>query len=338
MATDVAIPQPGDGGSAEGGFSRPRRGLVLGGGGVLGAAWTIGALCALEEALDWDPRTADVILGTSAGSIIAAGLALGVRTSELRDHQRGLEVTTGPLRGVRVDYDTWVGGARPMRPGRGIGSPRLLRGLALHPHRIPLQTMIAALLPPGRGPLVGVKSAFSALNPSNAWPAGDALRIVSVDFDSGDRVVFGAPGAPNIGLADAVIASCALPAWFAPVPIDGHRYVDGGVWSETNLDLMAPERLDEVFVLAPTAARTTDQPHGLANRLDRRLRHTASRRVLREAKLVRNAGAEVRIIAPSPADLAVMGANLMDPTRRLTVLETSLRTTAALHPPAATHP
>ncbi|MFD0347683.1 patatin-like phospholipase family protein [Kitasatospora aburaviensis] len=100
----------------------PRRGLVLGGGGMLGAAWTVGALCAVEEATGHRPGDAEVLLGTSAGAILAALLTGGVGADQLRDHQRGLPVTAGPLARLDFDYDTAVGGA--LRRARASGSVR----------------------------------------------------------------------------------------------------------------------------------------------------------------------------------------------------------------------
>ncbi|MED7825880.1 patatin-like phospholipase family protein [Streptomyces chiangmaiensis] len=320
-----ARPDPGVPRSPSGG----RRGLVLGAGGSLGAAWTIGALCALEDAYGWDPRSADVILGTSAGAIVGSALALGTRPCELRDHQRGHAVAFGPLRGVRVDYDTWVGGGLPPLPKPGIGSLKLLRSMAGRPHRMPFTILLAAFAPPGRASLDGVRDVFRQLGMADRWPTTAALRVVAVDVDTGTRVLFGTPDAPRTDLATAVTASCALPAWFAPVEIDGRHYVDGCAWSDTNLDLLAGDGLDEVVVLAPTSARRTDRPRGLAARAERRLRRVATGRLLREAQQVRDAGTRVRLITPGPEDLAAMGPNLMDPLRRLTVLETSLRTTAA---------
>jgi NTE family protein len=159
--------------------------------------------------------------------------------------------------------------------------------------------------------------------------------VVAVDVDTGTRVLFGTPDAPRTDLATAVTASCALPAWFAPVEIDERHYVDGCAWSDTNLDLLAGDGLDEVVVLAPTSARRTDRPSSLAARVERRLRRVATGRLLREAQRVQDAGSQVRLITPGPEDLAAMGANLLDPLHRLTVLETSLRTTAvALRTPS----
>ena len=313
----------------DGGAAGPRRGLVLGAGGSLGAAWTVGALCALEDACGWDPRRADVIMGTSAGAIVGALLALGAGPADLLDHQRGGSPPDGPMAGVRLDYDTWVGGALPRLPRPGVGSLKLFRDLVGHPHRMPLPTVLAAAAPPGRGSLGGVRALFEQLHRGDRWPDRPALRVVSVELDSGTRVRFGTSDAPATDLASAVTASCALPAWFEPVRIDGRRFVDGCAWSDTNLDLLAGEPLDEVFVLAPTCARETDHPRSVPARVERHLRRTSTLRLLREARLVRETGAQVHVLVPGPEDLAAMGANLMAPQKRLTVLETSLRTTAA---------
>ena len=80
------------------------------------------------------------------------------------------------------------------------------------------------------------------------------LRIAAVDRRSGKRVMFGAPGAPPASVAQAVLASCSIPWVFAPVKIGGREYVDGGVWSPTNLDATPARRGTEVLCLNPTAA------------------------------------------------------------------------------------
>lgn len=309
--------------------SGPRRGLVLGAGGSLGAAWTVGALCALQDSRGWDPRTADVILGTSAGAIVAALLAIGARPRDLVEHQRGEAPADGPMAGVRLDYDTWVGGALPRVPRPGIGSLKMFRGLAGHPHRMPLTTVLAAAAPQGRGSLDGVRDLFEQLGLDDRWPGNPALRVVAVELDTGIRALFGTADAPATDLASAVTASCALPAWFEPVRIEGRRYVDGCAWSDTNLDLLADDGLDEIYVLAPTCARETDHPSNLAARLERRLRRTSTTRLLHEGLRVRETGTHVHVLVPGPEDLAAMGANLMSPQKRLSVLETSLRTTTA---------
>lgn len=387
MTTRVtAVPAPADAGTSPPAAGAPRYGLVLGGGGMLGAAWTVGALCAVEEATGRRPGGADVLLGTSAGAVLAALLAGGARPEHLRDHQRGLPITEGPLAGVAFDYDVAVGGALPPRPRAGIGSPGLLRDAVRHPREYPLLTMVSAIAPHGRGSLAPVgelvhglldpdgppgeggapgaegtpraEGAPGAGGPPEPGGGASPLRVVAVDYRNGHRVVFGDPGAPAVPLPDAVMASCAIPGWFAPVRLDGSAYVDGGCWSATNADLMLGRGLDEVYVLAPMALRldraagpsgrrerdgearpgpgrdtlaalrewrARDRPRGVLAQLVSRYRHAVTRQLLREAALLRAEGVRVRLLAPTLADLAVMGPNMMDPTRRGAVLESALR-------------
>jgi NTE family protein len=297
-------------------------GLVLGAGGVLGAAWTIGALCALQEVEGFDPRAADVIVGTSAGSIIAALLGAGVPADSLRDHQLGL-----PVDGLEYDYETGSGGAAPGRPRLGIGSPALLWRTARHPLQVSPMAALASVLPPGRGSLASIATLVEDVTAPDGWSQHRRLWVVAMDFDTGRRMVFGADDAPRVLLSQAVSASCAIPGWFAPVVIDGRRYVDGGAYSQTSADLMAGLDLDEVYVLAPMAAFANDRPSAVFQRLERRWRQQTTRRMMRECDRVRDSGTDVTMIAPGPEDLAAFGPNVMDPSRRELVLDTSLRTT-----------
>ncbi|WP_407990049.1 patatin-like phospholipase family protein [Kitasatospora sp. CMC57] len=307
-----------------------RRGLVLGGGGMLGAAWTIGALCAVEEVTGWRPGSAEIVLGTSAGSILGALLASGVGVADLRDHHRGLEILTGPLAGLDFDYDTVLGGALPPRPGPGIGSPGLLRDVVRHPGDYPFLTMVSALVPTGRGSVAPIGSLVRGLAGDTMAPA---LRVAAVDHRTGRRVTFGDPGAPVAAVDEAVMASCAIPGWFAPVEVGGSRYVDGGCWSATNADLMADRGLDEVYVLAPMALRPSwpspsdrRRSGGVLVHLISRYRRAVTRQLMREARQLRAEGVRVQLLAPTPADLAAMGVNMMDPARRAETLETALHT------------
>jgi NTE family protein len=102
--------------------------------------------------------------------------------------------------------------------------------------------------------------------------------------------------------------------------------VDGGTRSATNVDLLAGQGLDELYVLAPMAARRRDRPRGVLARIDRQYRRTVTRMLLQEARLVSGTGTRVRLLAPDLADLAEMGGNMMDPARRPAVLETAMRT------------
>jgi NTE family protein len=305
----------------------PRRGLVLGAGGVLGAAWMIGALYALSEAYDWDPREADVIIGTSAGSVVGAMLACGIGVETLVNHQRGIVAPGDPQ--IGFDPDTASGGSLPPMPRLRIGSASLLRNSVLHPRRMPVLAALAGLAPRGRGSLSAVGELVDEVNTEGVWPAHPATWVIAMDYGSGKRIPFGQEGAPPARLAEAVMASCSIPGWFAPLEIGGRRYVDGGTLSPTSIDLLADRGLDEVFVLTPMASFDYDEPSSVVGRMERRFRRAMTRRVLHEAGKVRRRGTPVTILGPGREDLEAIGVNLMDHRRRGAVLDVSLRTTAA---------
>lgn len=305
-----------------------RRGLVLGGGGVLGAAWMVGALAAVQDALGIDVGECEQVVGTSAGSVVAALITAGVGVDDLRRHQLGEHVGRGPLAGFTWDYDRATGGARPPRPRPGVGSTALLTQGVGRVRRLPPAVVLAALMPEGRGSLDSVGALVRHVAP-DGWPGRGGLRVVATDYRTGQRVAFGAPHAPPAPLADAVMASCAIPSWYQPVPIGESRYVDGGACSATSVDLLAGAGLDEVVVLAPSVSFAMDAPDTLATRLERQWRVRVTRRCLREVARVHAGGTEVTVLGPGPEDLAAIGTNLMDVGRRRAVLETSLRTSAA---------
>lgn len=302
-----------------------RRGLVLGGGGVLGAAWTVGALTALQEQLGIDAREFDEYVGTSAGSVLAALLACGAGVDQLREHQLGSEISAGPLAGFHYDHDTAAGGSRPTRPRAALGAPAVIRRGVSGLRRLPPTTVISSFLPVGTGRLDRVGALIRHVAPSG-WAPRAGLTVVALDYDASERIAFGREGAPQADLADAVMASCAIPAWYEPVGINGRRYVDGGAWSSTNIDLMVGLDLDEVYVLAPAVTFDPDTPTRVMTRLERRWRARVTRRALRELTDVHRGGTHVTLLGPSSADLEVMGHNIMEAQRRIEVLQTSLRT------------
>jgi NTE family protein len=351
------------------GRGRPRgvrTGIILGAGGILGSAWTIGALTAYEQARGVEAGKADVVLGTSAGSVLAALLSLGVDVETMADSE------AGRLRddGLVLDY-TSLGSSLPPRPRLRIGSRRLLVVSARHPRQVAPLVALVSLLPQGRGTLSAlgdlveaagrprsdaavrldaarVGSAPEALVGAGAlgeavgeevltavaWPDKPKLGVVAMDYDTGERVVFGAAGAPKADLADAVMASCAIPGWFSPMTIGDHRYVDGGTCSPASVDIVLdPEtglnNLDEIVVFAPACSFEYDHPHGPVARIERHLRRMATRRLEREIDAARSSGLEVTVLCPGPEDLAAIGGNVMDISRREQVFSTSLRTSEA---------
>jgi NTE family protein len=309
---------------------RARYGLVLGGGGVLGGTWAVGALQALVQARGFSLADMDVIVGTSAGSVLAALLGAGVTPDQLRQHYNDERVTSGPLAGYEWDPDRATGGHRPGLPKIfGPGSFRLIGNSLLRPGQLPATAVLSGFLPEGTRSLERVGHLIEAVTPMGQWSDHHGVWVVAMDYETGKRVVFGRPGAPVAPLADAVMASCAIPGWFSPVRIENRIYVDGGAISATSIDVLAHAGLDEVFVVAPMVSFTTDHPRSVAARLERRWREQVTSACRKEAAVVRATGTKVTIVGPGARDLEAIGANLMDASRRRHVLETSLDTSAA---------
>jgi NTE family protein len=256
-----------------------RVGLVLGAGGVTGDAFHRGVLRALDES-GWDARAADAIVGTSAGAMVG---------SHLR-RPRAPKPGTGGSATVH---------------GRRLGRvPDLSPFLAVlrRPWQARAGVLATSMLPTGQHSTefiaAGVRHYFG-----DAW-SEQPLYIAAVRRRDGRRVVFGAEGAPRTDLARAVAASCAIPGYFHPVEIDGESYVDGGVHSPTNADVLVGKQLDIVIVSSPMSL--TGRPRAT---LDVGPRLWAARYLRREARALRAAGASVLTIAPEGELLRVMGLN-----------------------------
>ncbi len=320
-----------------------RTGLVLGAGGILGSAWTTGALAALAPRLDRPLGELDLVLGTSAGSVLGAALRCGMTVEELVAHQRGAapaDIDPGFAGTGLPDMRTLEkesGDGLPPVPLPWMGSPRLLASAVTHPGSIDPVVAASALVPAGRGRMSSLIRMVGALQTrlgvtTDGWVPGAPLWIAAVDYDSGRRTVFGREGAPPAAVGDAVLASCSIPGWFAPQPIGGRRYVDGGVRSSTSTALLAEDGappLDEVYVLAPMASHAYDRPRHPLCAAERTVRRVLTRWLDAEVTAVRARGVAVTVLTPGPDDLAAMGGNLMNPRRRERVLDTSLATSAA---------
>jgi NTE family protein len=304
----------------------PRRAVVLGAGGALGFAWTVGALAAIEVEAVFDVRTADLLIGTSAGSVAAALLSCGKSVDEIRRHHQGTPAPQDPP--IAFVYDQSSG--RPPWPGFRLGSPRLLLGSMRHPRRSSPVVALSGVLPPGRGSLGPVREMATALVDGDGvrdWPTQPVLWIVATDYQTGCRVVFGRD-AVAASLPDAVVASCSIPAWYPPTIIGSRPYIDGGTRSNTSLDLVPEGSVDEVYVLAPMASIHSDRPRSPAARIERAIRRSITRSLLTDVGMLRADGIRVVVLTPGAEDLAVIGANLMNPRRRTEVLQTSMRTSA----------
>jgi NTE family protein len=288
--------------------------LVLGGGGVLGEAWMSAVLAGLDGAREFDSLACRAYIGTSAGSIVAASLVAGLaprdRLGRLPEQPAAPELDAeagAPLRAL-LDVAARTGGsaAAPfvsLALGSTAVGGAMLRRAALR--RVPRGSRSLA----GLGRLVERSGA--------RWDG--RLRIVAVDLDSGRRVVFGATGAPEASVADAVQASCAIPGVFRPVRAGGRSWVDGGVWSPTNMDVAEVGRGDRVMCLNPTASLRPARG-AIAGALGQLSRVLAAA----EALVLERRGARVTTINPDSASARMMGTNLMDPSRREAVIEAGL--------------
>jgi NTE family protein len=276
--------------------------LVLGAGGTLGEAWTRGLLSGLSAASGLDFRASEYVLGTSAGSIVAATLVSGrpLEAGDRAAREWGAAADGGGSRGglgdvARAALRAGTVAASPLAPLAFAGlapAGRLARSAALAATPRPSQRLDRL-----GGFLDGLGAEFDG-----------RLRVAAVDRRSGARVLFGAPGAPEASVRDAVLASCAVPWLFAPVSIHGREYVDGGVWSPVNLDAAPGGRGAHVLCLAPTAGGGP-------------LRPVTAAAVVAEEMALRARGMRVRVVAPDDAAVAAIGPSLMDGARVEGVLD-----------------
>ena len=251
------------------------RALVLGGGGVTGVAWETGLLFGLAEA-GIDLTTADLLVGTSAGSVVAAQVAGGCALDEL------FAVQTAPPTGETA--------AR-------LGGGNLVRFLVALAWRGDAQRARARL---GRAALrartvseAERRAVIERRLPRPDWPER-RLLITAVNATTGAFVVFDRDS--GVSLVDAVGASCAVPLVWPPVTIQGQRYMDGGVRSVTNADLATG--CGCVVVIAPTTAALRR-----ADRVQAQLASLAP-------------GARAVVVSPDALARQAIGRNVLDPSRR----------------------
>src|SRR5437763_4545595 len=250
---------------------RPKVGLVLGAGGVLGGAWLVGALEAIASETGWDPGSADHIVGTSAGSMIGALVACGVPPWFMVAHSAG-ERFDGltDARGERAAAADRSAGAtfRLDRSGfaLGPGSWRLAVASLARPYRYSPMAVISGWLPRG---LVSTEPLKDTVRRACAgdWAPHPNYWTMAVDYTTGRRVAFGRAGSPPAQLPDAVAASCAIPGFYRAVEIGGRPYVDGGVRSSSNLDVLRDEDVDVVMALNPLWSLHAGVPRTIAGRV-----------------------------------------------------------------------
>jgi NTE family protein len=252
-----------------------RRALVLGGGGVTGIAWETGLLAGLAQA-GVDLVSADVVVGTSAGSVVGAQILSGIPLEDLYAEQ--LKEGGGEIAakmGARAIAWFIIGS---LWPGDERWGRARLGGAALRARTVPESVRRAVI---------------EQRLPNHAWP-DRRLLITAVDAETGEAKVFDREG--DVPLPVAVAASCAVPLVWPPITINGRHFIDGGVRSVANADLAAG--CDRVVVLAPVAYALRR-----AQRIDAQL-----------ATLGPNV--QSTVISPDAQSRNAIGSNSLDPGRR----------------------
>jgi NTE family protein len=298
-------------------------GLVLGAGGVVGQAYQAGVLAALEREAHFDARDADIIVGTSAGSVTGAALRVGVPATDLAasTYGRPTSVQGGDiLRRILTDESplpvpSVMSLLRPWNPP----SPDLIKRTVRRPLAFRPDVATMTLLPRGR---IDISARAHALQEhiGDEWPEG--LWICAARRSDGARVIFGREGSPPTSLAAAVLASCAIPGYFAPITIGGTEYFDGGVHSRTNADVLRTQELDTVLVVSSMSAT-----RGRSMGADSLLRWSVHRRLEREIARLEATGTSVIRLEPGPRSRRAMGFWAMSENRAPRVIEAAYEET-----------
>ncbi|UYB38414.1 patatin-like phospholipase family protein [Streptomyces sp. Je 1-4] len=265
--------------------------LVLGGGGLTGIGWEIGMLTGLAEA-GIDVTDADVVIGTSAGSIVGAHLtSRQLPLEEMYERQLAVPEARSAARMGTAALARFAAIALRSRDTVSFGVR--MGKLALAARTVTeaeQRTVIARTL--------GLTD----------WPTR-RLVVTAVDAATGERTAF--DDTSGVGLLDAVGASCAVPGIYPPVTIDGTRWIDGGVHSTANADLASG--YGRVVVVAPMAASggPIAGPRSQGERLVR-------------------GGARACVITPDRAARSAFGRNVLDPAKRADAARAGRRQ-AAVH-------
>lgn len=304
-----------------------RVGLVLGGGGAVGAAYHAGALAALQHDLGWDARRAEVILGTSAGSLVGALLRLGVAPTDLAALTVGgnaQDASPHIVRSMRERPEF-----APMTLRHMLGVPQLpgLSGVlgfaktAAKQRAFPFAAL-SMLLPEGREDLMPQLAFLDGFR-GRIWPE-ETLLVSAVRRRDWHRTVFGSESRKP-ALSAALAASCAVPGYFSGVRIDGETYVDGGAISATNADILVrhAEELDLAIVVSPMTG-TARWPS-----VSQAVRRLCRKTLDRELHALHRRGIRTVVVEPGPDVLRHMTMDVMSDIAMTEIVQSAFLDTGA---------
>lgn len=256
--------------------------LVLGGGGLGGIAWITGVLAGLADEGQDVTATADLIVGTSAGSTVGAQLGSGLGIEELYARQTEPALQSAEIM-AEIDFE-------------GFGA-RLAAVLQTAPDVEELRRAVGVIARDAETvPEATRREVIASRLPSHEWPER-ALKFVAVDAETGQPRLFDRES--GVPLVDAVAASCAVPGVWPTTTIDGRRYYDGGVPSCENVEYAAGA--DRVLVIAPLGGTQL---------------FPGQRELADAIAELRDGGARVALVVPDEASLAAIGPNALDPGTR----------------------
>ena len=321
-----------------------RRGVVFGGGGLVGMGYHAGVLKALDER-GLDLAQADVIVGTSAGSVIASYLACGWSLTDFYDYGSGrhpdLAKHPEDREGALRSFFEPLWKSPPDRARRAVGSLFALassRGLlGGNRARVPIPAL-RKMFPSGLYSTERTRARLHEDLPAT-W-SREKLFICAADLYTGQRVAFGHPTAPDVALADAVLASTAIPGLFPPVRIGTKQYVDGGIVSATSLDLAVDAGCESILCVAPLGFRREDAQKVRNPRMwgPMFVRGLFARQLRKEVHDARRRDVSVFVIRPWIGELVSQGTNSMRDFDRSAVMEAAREGTLRILDEYEDHP
>lgn len=239
--------------------SHARVGLAIAGGGPLGGIYELGALRALELAIDGlDLTRVDYSVGVSSGAFLAAGFANRMSTADITRI-----FITGDSDDMQFKPEQFVRPALFEYLRRAAGLPRILydwwETLLRQPNEsrlIDLLTHFGALIPVGLFDNSGIERFMAELfgkrgRTNDFRELARPLYIASVDLDSSEAVRFGSPGWDDIPISRAIQASSALPGLYPPVDIRGRHFVDGALRRTMNASAVLEHGIDLLLAVNP---------------------------------------------------------------------------------------